>query len=42
MVKPNSKFKKGTYNELFTNAEYVLKGDDIITLKLWNYLVLVK
>ena len=41
-VKLNSKYQKGKYKELFSNAEYVLKGDDIISLKPWKYLVLVK
>ena len=41
-VKLNSKYQKGTYTELFSNAEYISKGDDVINLKPWNYLVLVK
>lgn len=41
-VKLISKYQKGTYTELFSNAEYILKGDDVINLKTWNYLVLVK
>ena len=41
-VKLNSKYQKGKYKELFSNAEYVLNGDDIISLKPWKYLVLVK
>ncbi|MBA4275893.1 alpha-amylase family glycosyl hydrolase [Flavobacterium sp.] len=41
-VKLNSKYQKGTYKELFSNAEYVLKGDDVIALAPWKYLVLVK
>lgn len=41
-VKLNSKYQKGTYKELFSNADYVLKGDDLITLKPWGYLVLIK
>ena len=41
-VKLNSLYQKGTFKELFSNAKYVLKGDDIVTLAPWNYLVLVK
>ena len=41
-VKLTSKYQKGKYKELFSNVEYVLKGDDIISLKPWKYLVLVK
>ena len=41
-VKLNSKYQKGTYTELFSNAVYELKGDDVITLAPWKYLVLVK
>ena len=38
----DSKYQKGTYTELFSNASYELKGNDIITLAPWNYLVLTK
>jgi glycosidase len=41
-VKLNSKYQKGIYTELFSNSSYVLKGDDIITLAPWKYLVLIK
>ncbi len=41
-VKLNSKYQKGTYNELFTGNKFELKGDDIINLPAWGYLVLVK
>ena len=41
-VKLNSKYEKGTYKELFSGKEYILKGDDVLTLKPWGYLVLVK
>jgi hypothetical protein len=41
-VKLNSKYQKGTYKELFSNLDYVLKGDDVFTLAPWKYLVLVK
>jgi 1,4-alpha-glucan branching enzyme len=41
-VKLNSKYQKGKFKELFSNTEYVLKGDDIFTLAPWKYLVLVK
>jgi len=38
----NSKYQKGKYKELFSNTDYELKGDDVITLEPWKYLVLVK
>lgn len=41
-VKLNSKYQKGMYKELFSNADYELKGDDMITLQPWKYLVLTK
>ena len=41
-VKLSSKYQKGTYKELFSDATYELKGDDVITLQPWKYLVLVK
>ena len=41
-VKLNSKYQKGKFKELFSNTEYVLKGDDIFTLAPWKYLILVK
>jgi len=41
-VKLNSKYEKGTYKDLFSGQEYLLKGDDILTLQPWGYLVLVK
>lgn len=42
MVTLNSKNQIGHYTELFSKLEYDLKGDDVITLKPWSYLVLVK
>ena len=41
-VKLNSKYQSGTYSELFTKQQYILKGDDEINLGPWKYLVLVK
>ncbi len=38
----DSKYQKGTYTELFSKASYELKGNDVITLEPWNYLVLTK
>jgi cyclomaltodextrinase len=37
-----SKYHTGAYRELFSNQEYVLKGDDTLTLPAWGYLVLTK
>jgi len=37
-----SKNHMGNYTELFTNASYMLKGDDNFSLAPWAYLVLVK
>lgn len=42
IVKLNSKYQKGDYNELFSNEKITLKGDDVFELKPWHYLVLVK
>lgn len=41
-VKLNSKYDAGTYTELFSGKEYVLKGDDTLSLKPWEYLVFVQ
>jgi len=41
-VQMDSKFQKGTYTELFTGEKIELKGEDVFTLKPWQYLVLVK
>ena len=41
-VQLDSKFQKGTYTELFTGEKMELKGEDVFTLKPWQYLVLVK
>ena len=41
-VKLNSKYQKGVYTDWFTNTKFELKGDDMIDLKPWSYLVLVK
>jgi cyclomaltodextrinase len=38
----DSKYEKGSYTELFTNTNYVLKGDDAINLAPWQYLVLTQ
>jgi cyclomaltodextrinase / maltogenic alpha-amylase / neopullulanase len=41
-VKLNSKYLSGNYIEYFSGASYELKGDDVITIGPWKYLVLVK
>ncbi len=41
-VKLNSKYQKGVYTELFTGNKMELKGDDIINMPAWGYMVLVK
>jgi cyclomaltodextrinase len=41
-VKLNSKYQKGYYTELFSGAKVNLKGDDVLVMKPWEYLVLVK
>ncbi|MGK4568723.1 alpha-amylase family glycosyl hydrolase [Flavobacterium sp. 3HN19-14] len=41
-VKLDTKYQKGNYKELFSDADYTLKGDDVVTLAPWKYLVLVK
>ena len=41
-VNLDSKYEKGTYKDLFSGQEYSLKGDDILTIQPWGYLVLVK
>jgi cyclomaltodextrinase len=41
-VKLNSKYQKGNYKELFTNTDYEIKGDDVVRLDPWKYLILVK
>ena len=41
-VKLDSKYEKGTYKDLLSGREYSLKGDDILTLQPWGYLILVK
>lgn len=37
-----TQYNAGTYKELFTGQEYTLKGDDVMTLKPWGYVVLTK
>ncbi|WP_205501651.1 alpha-amylase family glycosyl hydrolase [Rufibacter psychrotolerans] len=39
-VKLNTISQAGRYKELFTNDSYQLKGDDVVTLGPWKYLVL--
>ena len=41
-VKLNSKYQKGNYKELFSDVNFTLKGEDIIALPPWKYLVLAK
>ncbi|HEY0047189.1 MAG TPA: alpha-amylase family glycosyl hydrolase [Flavobacterium sp.] len=41
-VKLNSQYQAGSYQELFTGADYVLKGNDDLKLDQWQYLVLVR
>ncbi|MBF6640684.1 alpha-glucosidase C-terminal domain-containing protein [Flavobacterium sp. J49] len=41
-VKLNSKYLKGDYTEVFSGKKTALKGDDILTLKPWEYAVLEK
>lgn len=41
-VKLNSKYLKGDYTEVFSGKKTALKGDDILTLKPWEYVVLEK
>ncbi|MEK7225250.1 MAG: alpha-amylase family glycosyl hydrolase [Bacteroidota bacterium] len=41
-VKLNSKYLTGSYTEYFTGTKYELKGDDVMTVGAWAYLVLVK
>jgi len=41
-VKLETKYYTGIYTELFSNREFVLKGEDIVTLDPWGYIVLSK
>ncbi|NNT73001.1 alpha-amylase [Flavobacterium sp. IMCC34852] len=41
-VKLNSKYLKGDYTEVFSGKKISLKGDDVFTLKPWQYLILEK
>ncbi|MEK8180098.1 alpha-amylase family glycosyl hydrolase [Flavobacterium buctense] len=41
-VKLNSKYLKGDYTEVFSGKKTTLKGDDVFTLKPWEYLILEK
>jgi cyclomaltodextrinase / maltogenic alpha-amylase / neopullulanase len=41
-VKLSSKHHAGAYRELFTGKTFTLKGDDVISLDGWGFLVLVK
>ncbi len=38
----HSKYQKGKYKELFTDAELEIKGEDVLMLKPWQYLVFVQ
>jgi cyclomaltodextrinase / maltogenic alpha-amylase / neopullulanase len=40
-VKLETEDYKGNYSELFSNKKYALKGNDIVTLGPWGYLILV-
>ena len=37
-----SKYYTGTYKELFSEKEFVMKGEDVLELRPWEYVVLVK
>lgn len=41
-VKLDTKYQKGKYTNYFTNTKVTLNGDDVMTLKPWEYLILVK
>jgi hypothetical protein len=41
-VQLQTKYLTGTYVELFTGQQYILKGADLIDIPAWGYLVLVK
>nr|WP_294775361.1 alpha-amylase family glycosyl hydrolase [uncultured Flavobacterium sp.] len=41
-VKLNSSYLKGIYTEVFSGQKITLKGDDVFTLKPWEYMVLEK
>jgi glycosidase len=41
-VKLNSKYQKGIYKDWFSGNIFDLKGNDILSLPGWGYLVLVK
>ena len=41
-VKLDTKYQKGNYTDYFSNAKVTLKGDDVFTLKAWEYKILVK
>jgi hypothetical protein len=38
----DSKYYTGDYTDLFNGKEYKLKGDDVVTLNPWEYLVLTQ
>jgi cyclomaltodextrinase / maltogenic alpha-amylase / neopullulanase len=39
-VKLETKYYTGNYSELFSNREFTLKGEDVVTIEPWGYLVL--
>jgi len=41
-VKLDSKYQKGTYKDLFAATDYELRGDDVMILDAWKYVILVK
>ena len=41
-VKLDTKYQKGNYTDYFSNTKVTLKGDDVFTLKAWEYKILVK
>ena len=41
-VKLDSKYEKGVYTNYFTKTPMELKGDDVVTLPKWGYIVLAK
>lgn len=41
-VKLDSKYQKGDYTDYFTNKKVSLKGDDIMVMKPWEYMILIK
>lgn len=41
-VNLESRYHKGSYRDLFSEKEYILKGNDNLKLNAWSYLVLVQ